>query len=555
MSNFVTDLTSLPFPKSDFRPLSLTADPTKNITAAEWNTACQALLDLRSFLLGAQVNTNLIWLLGDSNWGGQGVLATGASRENQVLVPNPNCVYDCVYSTASSEPLTIVDIGRGLLRAQNATAIPGYGPELSFGREFFTLLNGFGATPTAFNTPWIVKTAIAGVEVAQLLTTYGTSSPALGGLSWYQFARNRVLSAQVAGNRKLGLVLGYLGANDGSDGTLKTQVAAHWATLAAQIRTDFGSQVQFVLMTVNSATSGAFDPTTVRAQLAIAATAISGCRTIDPSYLPLLSDNIHFGADQIWTIGGQLAGAAGDQLGLPRRTSSVVAVRGYGPAAFNATTLTPPAFPLTQDGDLVLAVVGSMKNSGGYVTIPTPTVPASGWTQLGNSNQAMGGTQHQGFALFSRPVVQADLDANVHVPPGATIALANDENYIQLISLFGPTRNLVLDGSVTSFAFTSFSSSFVAGGVTAVAGSLVVIVMVTQGGGSGAAEAFTASNVNLTGLTLLKDSPYVMSTSNFGILTVWYGYAVGGATGNTTIATASVGLGPSCGFTAAFKAV
>lgn len=562
MSDFVTDMTDLPFGTGDLNPVPVGADTGKFCTSAMWNTVLQAVIDLRTFVLASQNNTNLTWELGDSNWGGQGVLPSAASRENQVLTPNPNCVFDCVYSTASSEPLTMVDIGRGSLRAQNAAAIPGFGPELSFGREFYTLRNGFGSTPTAFNVPWIVKTAIAGVQVNQTLpaSSYGTTSPALGGVNWYTFAKNRVLSACAASGRSLGLVIGYLGANDGADGTLKTQVAAHWVTLAAQIRTDFGSQVQFVLMSVHSGTSGAFDPTTVRAQLALAATSIAGCRIIDPSYLPLLGDAIHFGADPEWVIGGALAAAAADQLGMQRRTSPVVAVRGYGVAAFTAAafsppaSLTPPAFPLTQNGDLVLAAVYSMKNSGSYVTIPTPTVPASGWTSLGNSNQAMGGTQHQGFALFSRPVAQADMAADGH-PPGSTIALSNDENAIQLITLFGPSgRAIVIDGSVTSFAFASFSASFVAGGVTAVAGSLVVIVMVTQGGGPGASEAFTATNANLTGLTLLKDSPYAMSTSNFGIITVWYGYALGGATGNTTIQTASAGLGPSCGFTAAFKA-
>lgn len=565
---FVDGLTSLPFPKLDLSPVPVGADPTKFQTAGEWNTLCQAVIDLRTFVLAAQANTNLVWVLGDSNWGGQGVLPSAASRENQVLTSDPNCVYDCVYATASSEPLTMVDIGRGALRVQNAAAIPGFGPELSFGREFFALVNGFGATPTALNAPWIVKTAIAGVQVNQTLpaSTYGTTSPALGGVNWYTFAKNRVLSACAASGRKLGLVLGYLGANDGADGTLKTQVAAHWATLMAQIRTDFGAQAQLVLMNVHPGTSGAFDPTTVRAQLALAATSIAGCRLIDPSYLPLLGDNIHYGADPEWVIGGHLAAAAADQLGVRRRTSSSVAVLGYGVAAFTASSfsppvsLTPPAHPLTADGHLVLAIVGSMKNSGSYVTIPTPTVPASGWTQLGNTNQAMGGTQHQGFALFSRPVAQADMAADGR-PPGATIALSNDENYVQLLTLLGPLdatgkpRSIVLDGSVTPFQFSSFASSFVAGGVTATAGSLVVIVMVTQGGGPGASEAFAAVNANLTGLALVKDSPYLMSTSNYGIITVWAGYATSGATGNTTITSAlGSGLGPSCGFTAAFKA-
>lgn len=46
MSNFVTDNTTLSFPKVDLNPVG-TGDPTKFIAALEWNTLCQAAYDLR----------------------------------------------------------------------------------------------------------------------------------------------------------------------------------------------------------------------------------------------------------------------------------------------------------------------------------------------------------------------------------------------------------------------------------------------------------------------------------------------------------------------------
>lgn len=47
MSNFVTDNTTLSFPKTNRDPLAGGDDPTKFIAAPEWNAVCQAAYDLR----------------------------------------------------------------------------------------------------------------------------------------------------------------------------------------------------------------------------------------------------------------------------------------------------------------------------------------------------------------------------------------------------------------------------------------------------------------------------------------------------------------------------
>lgn len=48
MSNFVKDLTSLPFPKTDKNTIPVTEDPNKWVVATDWNTVCQAMLDMRA---------------------------------------------------------------------------------------------------------------------------------------------------------------------------------------------------------------------------------------------------------------------------------------------------------------------------------------------------------------------------------------------------------------------------------------------------------------------------------------------------------------------------
>ncbi len=56
MSNFVDDLTTLPYPKTDDVPLSGGDDATKFVTASDWNKICQAEVDLRGSVLNAHAD-------------------------------------------------------------------------------------------------------------------------------------------------------------------------------------------------------------------------------------------------------------------------------------------------------------------------------------------------------------------------------------------------------------------------------------------------------------------------------------------------------------------
>lgn len=561
MSNFVTDLTDLPFPKSDLNPVPVGADPTKFQTAAEWNTLCQDLLDLRTFVLASQNNTKMIAFLGNSNFLSNGASTDNASRQDDVLTANQKCVLDKIYGTSSGEPVPLVDMGRGFLRVANVSTFPGFGPTLSFGKEIFGLLNGFGTAATESNKPWLVDFAISGVRLKDLLpaSTYGQATPAFGGLNAYGAFKARVRAAEAASGRTLSTLVSDLGPNDGVVVGDANAVAANWVIFWTQFLIDFPG-TQLILLQMNVNCDASFNPTLVRPQIALAASQIAGCRLAIADDQQLNSDNIHYGARRIYTIGQRIAAAQRDQFGLMPRSTAIPAFLGYGqpefhPVSGSTTTLKPAAYALTQDKNLQLLLCGSMKNSGGYTAIPSPTVPAAGWTQLGNTTQAIGG-QTQGVALFSRPVSQADLDTNNHIPPGATILLSNDENYCKLFTLFGAGA-LALDGTVTTFKETSFSNTpFAAAGVTtAAANSLVVIAFVTQGGGLSPTEHFTVANANLTNLTIVTDEPYGLTTGNFGVLVVAVGTMVApGPTGNTTLTKSASFNAACCGFTAAFKA-
>lgn len=54
MANFVEDNTALNFPKFDKNPLAGGEDPAKHIASSDWNTTCQAAIDIKDVLRGAK---------------------------------------------------------------------------------------------------------------------------------------------------------------------------------------------------------------------------------------------------------------------------------------------------------------------------------------------------------------------------------------------------------------------------------------------------------------------------------------------------------------------
>lgn len=561
MSNFVTDLTDLPFPKSDLNPVPVGADTTKFQSAAEWNTLCQAVIDLRTFALAGASNTDAWGFLGDSNMLNMGVTTDKAVRWNNVvdasnsLVPDPRGVIVVRYSAASSEPLTIVDQGTQTLRAHNASSFPGFGSELSFGEQLFDLLNGVGATPTAANRPLILVDGISGVELKQALpaSTFGQATPAFGGLNWYGSWKARTLSALAIAGRTLGGMVITLGGNDTSSGPDSAAVAANMVTLATQIRADFGAQVAIVWVKLNALAN--VDPTnrtTVRAQMVLGASQIPGCRLIVIDSYPLNGDGLHYSADPCWDMGLQKLEAMRQMRGIAARAVTKPTVIGYGTPSFNNAggALTPRGYPLAKHGDLEMTFVAAMKNSGGATASSGWT--ASGWTLAASGAQAISG-QTQEFALFTRNVLQTDLDANNGLPAAFSCTTGNDENYSVRVCVRGPNLFPTVDGSIVSYSASAFGTGAVnAGGPTTTGtNSLTVTFVGGQGGGASLTEHFAASNAN-TSPTVLIDAPLLQNTTNYGLLAVVVGTkAAPGAVGNTVI-TPSITTNPS-GFTVAIK--
>lgn len=565
MADFVTDLADLPPVKTDLNPLPGTVDPTQAIAAADYNAVRAALYSLRTALIAGQENTNAWAFLGDSNALNMGTTTDNAVRWNNVvdsnnsIVPDPRGVIVVRYSTASTEPLTIVDQGTQTLRAHNASSLPGFGPELSFAEQMFDLLAGVGATPTASNRPLIIVDGISGVELKQALpaSTFGQSTPAFGGLNWYGAWKARTLSALAVANRTLAGIVITLGGNDGSNGTDAAAVGANMQTLAAQIRADFGAQVAIVWVKLH-VSANTPNTATVRTQMVAGAAAIPNCRLIVIDSYPINGDLLHFKANPVWDMGLQMLEAMRQLRGIVARRVTQPTVIGYGTPDFDKPggALTPHGYPLAKHGDLELAFVAAMKNSGSATASSTWT--ASGWTLAASGAQAIGG-QTQEFALFTRNVLQTDLDANNGLPAAFSCTTGNDENYAVRVCVRGPNLFPTVDGSIVSYAATAFGTGAVnaAGPTTAGTNSLVLTFVCGQGGGSSATIHFTASNAT-TSPALVIEAPLVQTTTNFGLLGLFAGQkSTPGAAGTTAITPGTLAGGtfttnPS-GFTVALK--
>ncbi len=73
MSDFVTDLTTLPFPKTNKNPLPVGEDPTKFVVAVDWNAVCQACVDLRTHVTALEARQ----IIAGSGLSGGGTLGAG----------------------------------------------------------------------------------------------------------------------------------------------------------------------------------------------------------------------------------------------------------------------------------------------------------------------------------------------------------------------------------------------------------------------------------------------------------------------------------------------
>lgn len=126
MSNFVTDNTTLSFPKVDLNPVG-TGDPTKFLSAAEWNAICQAAYDLR----GATPK----YTAGDPNGalsGAKGDIARDTTNGKIWINTTGGTVWKAVPMTATAPTpgtygpgVSLTVDAQGLVTAASTASIPG----------------------------------------------------------------------------------------------------------------------------------------------------------------------------------------------------------------------------------------------------------------------------------------------------------------------------------------------------------------------------------------------------------------------------------------------
>ncbi|HEX6022562.1 MAG TPA: hypothetical protein VFZ00_11245 [Solirubrobacter sp.] len=552
MTNFVIDNTSLPFPKSDLSVLQ--SDPTKAISAADWNTVCQALLDLRGAVQGVAHNTAFaIWT--DSLGMGPAVNTFEADPANNTALPNKNVVLVKKYSTGFVEPVTPIDMGTGPLRPENVNATPGYGPEPGIGAMLDELLNGPGATPDAAHKIWIAQLSLQSSKLDQWKqsSTAGTASPLLGGGNLDTDSSNQAATACAASGRTLAGAFVMLCTNDASDATATANIPTNIPAFIARKRAVHGNQLLFVWVVMQSTIpAGTFTQVATARPAQIAALqAATGTAIVYAEDIPTADDLTHFVAIGETVLSMRMCAAYIRLAGLAERVVTVPTVVGFSPATWNGSThgmcgftgvpgsnLRAWPWQLSADGDVMFMAVFMGRAPATGVAIPTP----SGWAQAIQVASTDADTVENRVALFSKNLAQSELDTNVPsaggpgFPISVTIAPGGTQFALKCFTVRGPTRFPAV-GTPTSFAHTAFDGANVtAPGVTTTAANQTVFILITAWGNSNIANGFTVTNANLTGLAQVFGAAYPSSSGNYLYIALWTGTkATAAATGNSTL--------------------
>ncbi|HEY6179066.1 MAG TPA: sialate O-acetylesterase, partial [Kofleriaceae bacterium] len=310
--SFIDDPT-LPFPKFDLNPFA--GDPSKAISAGDWNTVCQSLLDLRdavSGLTGSGPSSPLLFLIRSDS---EGVTLTTETDMDDpvdnVTVPNGNVVLTKMYSLNFVEPISPGILGTGPLRIIGFS--PAHGPELAIGKALNDLLNGPGSTPTTTSKVWLDQISLSSSKISDWVpsSTSGQLSPLLGGSNLYGNSKNRANAASAISNRSIPCMFVLLGSNDGSDPTSAANAGTNATAFISQHRADLGAGLLVVWAIPQSTLPLGVFPNiaTARANLITALTGTPGLAMVFTEDMPVNDDGAHFTASAISVIGTRQAAA------------------------------------------------------------------------------------------------------------------------------------------------------------------------------------------------------------------------------------------------------
>lgn len=477
---------------------------------------------------GSATPTTFVAEIGDSNEFGLGSDGSKAAGEFQMLVPDPNTIYNSYFALNDNDPPTFTEQTTGALRSVNQGGVDKCGPEITMGP---VLERAFA--PAA---PWIAKMCVVGSTIAQW-TPSSTFYLASTGKNLYATWRDRMRPLLAAAGRRLGACSVNLGSADAINSTDANNVTANMIEFMDQVRADFGNQVVFAWGKVHVALAEP-NVTTVRAQQ-VAVVGYPNFRLIDCDDLNENSDLIHFPVNDEFLYGQRKGFAILDMMGYPRQAMTTTPqMLGYGVPTVGSGSLVCRAWPGSADGHTMFGFVASVWTSGSPIDCPTP----SGWTLVTNGTCTVSGETAR-YSLFSRSVLQADIDANGGRLPTVTFSPGGNENVAQLFTV-GAKRRFVTAAHAAAFTtVASGTGPFSAGGVTTVTGednALVMVFVAAQAGSLGAGNVVTATNSTLTGFARIKDAPYGMPDSNFVNLAAFGGMLPAHGSSGTSQVSATV---------------
>jgi hypothetical protein len=422
---------------------------------------------------------------------------------------------------ANDPPPFGAELGPTALVAYNPGNQPGFGPEITFGRQLNAISPSFD---------YIVKCGISG----SLLETQWlpTASYMIGttGKNLYNTERDRARAYEASTGRKVGLIYINLGTNDASESGPAGRVSTNMNALVTRLRSDFPSAM-IVWPLIHASTGQTFTSTVRTQQLSYASTAPSYFMLLNIDHLSL-QDTLHIDTNSILTLGHIMALAGADLREIPRQgASGTSAIVGHGVAVGgNTATQTPLPWAGTQDNDtLLLFATGSGITPDGGASLSTISV-SKGWT-LVTTAQTTASSFTATWGVWKRKVAVGEVETDTITPSkdrratAPIVTFANSTEHVsKVITVRGPAPGNQDVDVAASTAFNMFNQgSLTVPSITSNADNGLVIYFV---GG----EAFTTGDVatltgasGMTGLIKRTETYHVMPDTGSNLLSIWEG--------------------------------